>query len=182
MRKINFSHVCDFQTPNLWFPQKYTPVSTPSSYSSDYRAIKGTGTLHWTKYTLCNIYREILKTKAFQDCKSSPALALPRRRGTTLSAARQRSLTLWAGKAMMIVMSIWGGNKAFNSSETERIWWCPCCWLMIYHTILLYTLQPELKGKIQGRVEEQQLKECSQVLRSKIATKIVEPMMVKYQK
>ena len=38
-----------------------------------------------------------------------------------------------------------------------------------------------IKGKIQGRVEEQQLKECSQVLRSKIATKIVEPMMVKYQ-
>ena len=53
---------------------------------------------------------------------------------------------------------------------------------MIYHTILLYTLQPELKGKTQGRVKEQQLKECSQVLRSKIATKIMEPMMVKYQK
>ena len=41
---------------------------------------------------------------------------------------------------------------------------------------------PELKGKIQGRVEEQQLTECSQVLKSKIATKIMEPMMVKYQK
>ena len=40
----------------------------------------------------------------------------------------------------------------------------------------------KIKGKIQGRVEEQQLKECSQVLRSKIATKIVEPVMVKYQK
>ena len=39
-----------------------------------------------------------------------------------------------------------------------------------------------IKGKIQGRVEEQQLKECSQVLRSKIATKNVVSMIVKYQK
>ena len=38
----------------------------------------------------------------------------------------------------------------------------------------------KIKGKIQGRVEEQQLKECSQVLRSKIATTNVVSMIVKY--
>ena len=44
---------CNFQTLNPWFPTKYAPVSTPSSYCILYRVILDTGAPYWTKYTLC---------------------------------------------------------------------------------------------------------------------------------
>ena len=46
---IFFSHFCDFQTLDPWFPLKYTL----SPYCIGYRVIKDTGASHWTKYTLC---------------------------------------------------------------------------------------------------------------------------------
>ena len=49
--KYIFSHICDFQTLDPWFPLKYAPVSTPSSYCIGYRVIKDKGASYWTKYT-----------------------------------------------------------------------------------------------------------------------------------
>ena len=46
---IFFSHFCDFQTLDPWFPLKYTL----SPYCIGYRVIKDTGASYWTKYTLC---------------------------------------------------------------------------------------------------------------------------------
>ena len=48
---IFFSHFCDFQTLDPWFPLKYTL----SPYCIGYRVIKDTGASYWTKYTLCTV-------------------------------------------------------------------------------------------------------------------------------
>ena len=52
--KYIFSHFCDFQTLDQWFPLKYAPVSTPSSYCIRCRVKKDTGASQWTKFTLCS--------------------------------------------------------------------------------------------------------------------------------
>ena len=62
-------------SPKIWprihpFLPKYAPVSTPSSYLSDYRAKKNTEASYWTKNTLCTIVKihNLLGTRsAFVD-------------------------------------------------------------------------------------------------------------------
>ena len=70
--------------------------------------------------------------------KSSPALAWPLRRGTTLSAARQRSSTLSAGKTVMI-------NYDSNDSDDED--WEDCDHFYHYEDQEGRTWQPFVGGK-----------------------------------
>ena len=70
VRKIHFSHFCDCQTLDPWFPLKYAPVSTPSSFCIGCRVMKGTGASYWTKYTLCNVASRYVWTvlESFKIC------------------------------------------------------------------------------------------------------------------
>ena len=124
--KYILSHFCDFQTskfvisPQICpciqaFFSKHAPSSTPSSYCSDYRAIKDTGASYWTKYTLCSavqwcrLFRfQLREMSALRQAKCGYLVWIPKMRNHQLFL-RERQEAIFAH-----IQGNWKSSKAMK--------------------------------------------------------------------